>query len=288
MNHFIIVVADQPESKNSLARDIYKDLMLQSIWGFGEKTQNIKKISVGDKLVFYLAGKYGKFFVGTAEVATLPTRTGRDEYRSNHWFHLLKVHVWDEPEPIKKYLSDLEFIKRPEVFGTYLQGGSRLISKNDYLTIVSPVFDEMINAGNEELSEEKSETPTNKESLLQDAKAYVSNKESHTISNSPHRVRIESKRQKKIIAELEDHACQICNWSLEWTSSKGNKCYRIDIDHIIDKADKGGEELSNLWALCPNCHVKKTLGVIVVDIAKKKIYERGQEIFLHHDSHLQW
>ncbi|RJR13006.1 HNH endonuclease, partial [Candidatus Parcubacteria bacterium] len=62
----------------------------------------------------------------------------------------------------------------------------------------------------------------------------------------------------------------------------------IDVDHIVDKANKGGEELSNLWVLCPNCHVKKTLGVITVDLDMKKVYERGKEISLHHDSHLGW
>ncbi len=67
MNYFIIIVNDQKET-NSLAPDIYTDLMSQSIWGFGPNTQNLKKISKGDKLVYYLAGSKGQKFVGTAEV----------------------------------------------------------------------------------------------------------------------------------------------------------------------------------------------------------------------------
>ena len=72
---------------------------------------------------------------------------------------------------------------------------------------------------------------------------------------------------------------------MEWTNSKGKQVYRIDIDHIIEKSDGGGEELSNLWALCPNCHVKKTLGVIKVDLKNKKVTDNGEEIDIL-DNHL--
>jgi len=55
---------------------------------------------------------------------------------------------------------------------------------------------------------------------------------------------------------------------------------------FVDKAKHGGEELKNLWALCPNCHTEKTLGVIKVDITKKKVFRNGKELSLHHDVHL--
>jgi 5-methylcytosine-specific restriction protein A len=88
------------------------------------------------------------------------------------------------------------------------------------------------------------------------------------------------------VAEIESHACQICNWSLEWINSKRKKVYRIDVDHIVDKAKNGGEALTNLWALCPNCHAEKTMGVITIDFQKKRVYRQGEEIKLHHDRHL--
>ena len=124
--------------------------------------------------------------------------------------------------------------------------------------------------------------------LLEEALGYKDQGVSHVIKDSPHRVRVENAQQKRRIATIEGHACQICGWSLEWTNSKGKEAYRIDVDHIVDKAKGGGEEASNLWVLCPNCHVKKTLGVIVIDPKKKLIMESGREIKLHHDKHLKW
>lgn len=63
---------------------------------------------------------------------------------------------------------------------------------------------------------------------------------------------------------------------------------RIDVDQIIEKSDGGGEEVSNPWVLCPNCCVKKTLGVITIDPKKQLIQENGQVLKLDHDSHLGW
>ena len=137
MNYYIIVVNDQPETKDS-AREIYDILMEEEIWGFGVNTANRKRIQVGDKLVFYLAGTGGQVFAGTAEVSSLPKKTKKgDIYRSNYWFNLTDINVWDEPKPVKNFLDELEFIVKPEVFGTYFQGGSRIISEKDYYLIVS-------------------------------------------------------------------------------------------------------------------------------------------------------
>jgi len=140
----------------------------------------------------------------------------------------------------------------------------------------------------EETVESEVETKEDPEQLLKDALAYRSTGASHTESTSPKRVRIENRVQKKRIAKIEGYACQICNWSMTWTNKKGKTFQRIDIDHIVDKSKGGGEEASNLWALCPNCHAKKTFGVITINLKKKLIQENGQTVELHHDSHLEW
>jgi hypothetical protein len=122
--------------------------------------------------------------------------------------------------------------------------------------------------------------------LMREASTYVDSGPGFVIDNSARKRRIENREQKRRVAEIEGRACQICNWSLEWQNKKGEARYRIDVDHIIDKAKGGGEELKNLWALCPNCHAEKTMGVIHVDLEKKKILRDGIKISLHHDRHL--
>lgn len=291
MNHFIIVVADQPEVGNirkQSAREIYDELMEEAVWGFGANTQNIKKIGVGDKLVFYLAGKHGQVFVGTAEVSSPPILTGREEYRSKYWFNLSKVNVWNYPRSIRDYLSRLDFIKRPEVYGTYLQGGSTTISREDYLKIISSSLDETTDISTEVIIVVDDPVAVDKEELLKRAREFVNSRDSHVLADGPRKIRIESRAQKKIVAQLEDYKCQLCGWSLEWINFEGRKVHRIDVDHIVDKAKGGTEEITNLWALCPNCHVKKTLGVISIDFETRKVFEHGAEIKLHHDYHLNW
>jgi 5-methylcytosine-specific restriction endonuclease McrA len=122
--------------------------------------------------------------------------------------------------------------------------------------------------------------------LLKVARDYRGSGPGYKESSSPRKVRVENREQKRRVAEIENRSCQICGWSLEWTSADGVHKYRIDIDHIIEKSDKGSEELDNLWALCPNCHAEKTSGVITLDLKSKKVYRFGKEISLHHDRHL--
>jgi 5-methylcytosine-specific restriction endonuclease McrA len=59
----------------------------------------------------------------------------------------------------------------------------------------------------------------------------------------------------------------------------------IHIDHIKEKSKKGDESIENLWALCPNCHAKKTAGIIEINFKSKKVFENGREISIR-DNHL--
>lgn len=97
--------------------------------------------------------------------------------------------------------------------------------------------------------------------------------------------RIESKKQKERIAILENHTCQICGFQQSYINSNGNKRYIIEIDHIIEKSKGGGECIDNLLALCPNCHAKKTYGIIKID-RDFRIFENGKEIQIR-DNHLK-
>jgi 5-methylcytosine-specific restriction endonuclease McrA len=139
-----------------------------------------------------------------------------------------------------------------------------------------------------EMIEDEVEKPVNKAKILKEAQAFATAKPSHVMRTSPHKVRLESSTQKKRVAKLEDYSCQICDWFVEYVNSKGKKVRSITVDHIIEKSTGTGEELNNLWALCPNCHYQKTLRVITVDIEKKKVFKNGKEISLKHDNHLGW
>lgn len=162
----------------------------------------------------------------------------------------------------------------------------RELYQNRYFKRVDTGVYALIGYDDEETIEGERKARLDKRQILRVAKAFITRAPSHRVREGSSRIRIESRAQKERVAALEDYSCQVCGWSVEWEDAKGKKRYIIDIDHIVPKEDGGGEELSNLWALCPNCHRKKTLGVVVIDQNRKQILEKGEVISLHHNLHL--
>ncbi|MCL2037603.1 HNH endonuclease [Candidatus Saccharibacteria bacterium] len=101
------------------------------------------------------------------------------------------------------------------------------------------------------------------------------------------KIRIDNEVQKRRIARLQDHTCQVCGFYCEYVRKNGRKGWIIEVDHIIDKNKGGTEEAGNLWALCPNCHAKKTRGVIVIDPVRRVVTQDGEVVSIR-DGHLGW
>lgn len=120
--------------------------------------------------------------------------------------------------------------------------------------------------------------------ILQDALIYQDSEQQYTTANNTKR-RIESKKQKERIAILENHTCQICGFNQSYINESGNKKWIIEVDHIIEKSKGGGETIDNLMVLCPNCHAKKTYGIIKVD-KDYRVFENNKEIPIS-DHHLK-
>lgn len=59
-----------------------------------------------------------------------------------------------------------------------------------------------------------------------------------------------SETKKKFVASSQKWTCAACHEQLDAT---------YEIDHVIELQDGGSNDVSNLEALCRNCHGKKTL-----------------------------
>lgn len=120
-------------------------------------------------------------------------------------------------------------------------------------------------------------------SIYEKAKQFSDYENQYYYITKEIRQRHESKMQKERIAILENHTCQICGFQQAYQNPKGKKRWIIEVDHILEKAQGGGETINNLLVLCPNCHAKKTYGIIKID-ENLNIYENGEKIDIsnHH------
>lgn len=136
------------------------------------------------------------------------------------------------------------------------------------------------------LADKKNKGKT-KEQLLEEARNYKSKGDSHRVSDKPQKVRIEDVEQKRRIAAIEDFTCQVCEFHCMYLNSNNEERWIIEVDHILDKHKGGDESLENLWVLCPNCHRKKTRGIIEIDPVSETVTENGLDV-LKRDNHLGW
>ena len=122
------------------------------------------------------------------------------------------------------------------------------------------------------------------ENIWQEAKAFTDYEVQYRKGSI--RLRHESKMQKERIARIEDYTCQICGFHQSYVNENGKTRYIIEVDHIVEKSQGGGENINNLLVLCPNCHAKKTYGVIKINSDYSIEDENGERKLLKQNRHL--
>lgn len=145
MDYWVFVVTNHRIDGHILTGDqIFRQRMADEFWGLGEKTPNRSSLRKGDQVVFY-TGFPSKIFVGTAILGSDSYRLTQEEqdrvshgekfYKAEYGVRLEQTQVWSNPRSIESMLSHLKFIENKEFWGTYLQGGVRQISEEDFRTI---------------------------------------------------------------------------------------------------------------------------------------------------------
>jgi len=283
-------------------KQIIESLTVVRVWGNKESLRSRwEKMQPGDVILFY--GK-GVFYYSARVLLTkfnpeLARELWGPDEEGRLWSCLFFV---SKPKDIKIPIKVIQELAEYEPTWDRVQGfmplseeGVKAIEEkfgsvesfvnqdSETLNVIGNIIE---NSKDEVLEEQPLEV-VDKKTLLEQALSYKASGEGYALNESPHMVRVENREQKKRIAELENHKCQVCGWSMVWQDKKGNARYRIDVDHIIDKSKGGTEVASNLWALCPNCHAEKTLGVITVDLKNHKVFRNKLEIQIT-DNHLNW
>ena len=112
----------------------FKRRLSEKKWPIYHYTVYRKKIRSGDNVVFYKAGTGGQKLIGKAITASaIVPIDGKLDY----FVKLKNIEPCSNPVSMHPLVEHLEFIKNKKQWGTYMQGGVRPITKNDYETIVS-------------------------------------------------------------------------------------------------------------------------------------------------------
>ena len=123
------------------------------------------------------------------------------------------------------------------------------------------------------------------EEIWKKAEQFVDYEEQYREGFGINKLRRESKMQKERISRIEEYTCQICGFHQAYVNKNGKQRFIIQVDHIVEKSQGGGECLNNLLVLCPNCHAKKTYGIIKIN-PDYTIEENGERKHLKYDRHL--
>jgi len=113
--------------------DEFQNRIRTKKWPIFSKTQNRKKLVIGDLIVFYKAGTNGQKFLGSAIIKTELKEQSTDKY----FLEMDKIVVWKNRVTMKQVIRKLDFIKNKNNWGNYFQGGVRVISEKDFLTITN-------------------------------------------------------------------------------------------------------------------------------------------------------
>ena len=125
--------------------EIYRQRMIDKFWGLGERTAHRKSLRKNDKVIFYVGNPSAIFAGCTVLNSSAFLRTAEHDLKYGHRkeiFHsayavfLDEVEIWKKPIFVPNIANELDFIKKPKIWGTYLQGGIREISLHDFNTII--------------------------------------------------------------------------------------------------------------------------------------------------------
>jgi hypothetical protein len=148
MNHWIFVVTkrkigDQYCDPNKILEQRIED----KFWGLGTHTPNMKLLSKGDSVVFYVGGRGNMVF---AAEATLTGKSfqlspeNKEEYRHNNPCYDSEYGVglenaqWlDSPQAIRPLIQHLNFIRDQQNWGLSLRGSIIKLNKDDFERIIN-------------------------------------------------------------------------------------------------------------------------------------------------------
>ena len=95
--------------------------------------------------MFYLMGVHGRLFTGQCSIISDPKHLTQRMKRKitthasslfSHHIQIGEIRLWERPKPLHSLVEKLGFMGKKGSCRAFLQGGLRIISEDDYHTIV--------------------------------------------------------------------------------------------------------------------------------------------------------
>ena len=132
VNHWIFVSVPFTDFNVGTICEILKKIRRTKKWLIGRRTPNKRKISTGDKVLFYQGGEGGGRIVASAELTS-----GLQEAENfDSFVEIEDFRLWENPVNIKTMIERLSFIKNKKHWGVYFQGGIIKIAEEDYRKLI--------------------------------------------------------------------------------------------------------------------------------------------------------
>ena len=145
-NYYILVAstADGINGKRISSYDMMRHRLDKNSWPMFKGTSHMKKIEIGDKVVFYLAGntKSSQNFVSSAEIQNIVNWDFRDGIldvedaltpNPEIILKLRNITLFPKAISIRPLVKNLNFIKKPDFWGLYMQSGCISITEKDFI-----------------------------------------------------------------------------------------------------------------------------------------------------------
>ncbi len=145
-NRWMFIVVDHLiGDKTVLAKNVLADRVKQKIWLLNSKNPRLRYLREGDEVIFYLGGKGGsRGFAGIGVLTSDPrplkgsesAKFGLSSSKFDQVVELRDLKLWRRVKPVGRIVPRLNFIKKKESWGAYLQGGIIHISKQDFELLI--------------------------------------------------------------------------------------------------------------------------------------------------------
>lgn len=147
VNHWIFVVKDHKlEDSIVSALTVVKNRVEHKFWMLNKNTPGIKKLDVGDRVVFYATGIEGRGFCGRAELSSKPHPLtpsqrlyllGKPSILFDMAVDFSHAEYWQKIKPVEDFVNELSFLRGREGYKKVFRGSIKAITPEDYEIIVS-------------------------------------------------------------------------------------------------------------------------------------------------------